>query len=138
MQPHQDGPLYVPSVCIVSCGAPAVLRFWRRRPDSGGGGAAPAPDAGEPPDASVLLMPRSLVVFSGEAYDGCYHGIREAAAEELDSSVVNLRQCGFGGGGGSGGGGAPATLERGGERVSFTVRRVRRVQAGLLAGLRAR
>ena len=29
--PHQDGPLYHPGVCIVSLGAPAVMRFTRKR-----------------------------------------------------------------------------------------------------------
>lgn len=29
-QPHEDGPLYHPVVVILSCGSPAVLRFWRK------------------------------------------------------------------------------------------------------------
>eukprot|EP00879_Flechtneria_rotunda_P027074 GHRR01028939.1.p2 GENE.GHRR01028939.1~~GHRR01028939.1.p2 ORF type:complete len:111 (+),score=17.63 GHRR01028939.1:1298-1630(+) len=33
LQPHQDGPLYQPVVCILSLGSPAVLRFWRKQPE---------------------------------------------------------------------------------------------------------
>jgi len=29
------------------------------------------------PVASVLLMPGSLLIFNGEAYEGCLHGIDE-------------------------------------------------------------
>jgi hypothetical protein len=31
LQPHEDGPLYHPVVCILSLGSPAVLRFWRKQ-----------------------------------------------------------------------------------------------------------
>jgi hypothetical protein len=33
LQPHQDGPLYLPVVAILSLGAPAVLRFWKKQPE---------------------------------------------------------------------------------------------------------
>ena len=39
IMPHQDGPLYHPGVCIVSLGAPAVIRFTRKRSDSTGAGS---------------------------------------------------------------------------------------------------
>jgi hypothetical protein len=34
-KPHEDGPLYHAAVAILSTGAPAVLRFWRKRDEGG-------------------------------------------------------------------------------------------------------
>ena len=105
IMPHQDGPLYHPGVCIVSLGAPAIMRFTRKHCDGVGaplmvgeqaacqtpwcmllicmrwqqrvlGAMQIAPST--KPVLSVALMPRSLLVFSGEAYENCLHGIDEA------------------------------------------------------------
>jgi hypothetical protein len=55
------------------------------RPQGGAGGL--------PPAASVALPRRSLLVFAGDAYESCLHGIEAAAAEALDCSVVNREQA---------------------------------------------
>ena len=52
-----------------------------------------------------------------EAYTSCLHGILEAAVESIDGSVVNAEAAGLQIG---------QQLPRGGERISLTVRRVRR------------
>jgi hypothetical protein len=44
---------------------------------------------GLPPAASLVLPRRSLLVFAGDAYESCLHGIEEAAFERLDCSVAN-------------------------------------------------
>jgi alkylated DNA repair protein alkB family protein 6 len=117
--PHQDGPAYEPKVAIVSLGSPAVLRFWRRRrrregdDDEASGVPVPGVDA---PDASVLLEHRSLVVFEGEAYSDCYHGIEACEAETIDASVLNPPAA------------ATTSVLRQGDRISFTIRRVERVR----------
>jgi len=126
--PHEDGPAYEPRVAIVSIGSPAVLRFWRRRRNHtavGGEGddgqdlppRVPVPDV-DPPDASFLLEDRSLVVFEGEAYSGCWHGIEACEVETIDASVLN-RPAGLPLG---------ARVPRVGDRVWFTIRRVERVR----------
>ena len=194
LQPHEDGPLYFPSVAIVSLGSPAVLRFYPKpngddtlagfdpRPaadeaegvggsdgervgaggvggsgvDSGGGrvaaggssgnssgdraaadgaagmstmamggaerhSAGPGPGRemhcavsvsrseddggrrsgcvthstlpqrvhGTSPVLSVVLQPRSLLVFRGAAYREALHGIDETHVEVLDETVAN-------------------------------------------------
>ncbi|KAI8465843.1 MAG: hypothetical protein J3K34DRAFT_76723 [Monoraphidium minutum] len=128
--PHSDGPLYAPVVSILSLGSPCVIRFWDKQEEAGTGGL--------PPRASVALPPRSLLVFAGDAYEKCLHGIEEVAAERLDSSVLNPGSCAVaavpaaaaaagsarsgGGGGGSGGeccctsgeGASPASAREGG------------------------
>jgi alkylated DNA repair protein alkB family protein 6 len=129
--PHEDGPAYEPKVAIVSLGSPAVLRFWRRRRREGnnsGAGGVPVPGA-DPPDASVMLEHRSLVVFGGEAYSGCYHGIEACEAETIDASVLNPPPQA------AAAVAAAATttvtttsVPRQGDRISFTIRRVERVR----------
>eukprot|EP00879_Flechtneria_rotunda_P025696 GHRR01027333.1.p1 GENE.GHRR01027333.1~~GHRR01027333.1.p1 ORF type:complete len:195 (+),score=33.59 GHRR01027333.1:761-1345(+) len=84
IMPHQDGPLYQPVVCILSLGSPAVLRFWRKQPEGGTGGL--------PPLASVLLMPRSLLVFQDEAYQDCLHGIDEVCCPSSELQQQKYHQ----------------------------------------------
>ena len=97
IMPHEDGPLYAPTVAILSLAAPCVLDF-KRKPDRHAGGptyhrgrcagckkvhapsepcatALPgAPDWEDGPVA-VVLRPASLVVFGGDAYTQRLHGI---------------------------------------------------------------
>ncbi|GLC61181.1 hypothetical protein PLESTB_001728400 [Pleodorina starrii] len=73
--------------------------------------------------ASVLLQPRSLVIFRDEAFTDCLHCIEEVSEELLDESVANLDMYGLSPG---------TTLPRGGERISLTVRRVARVMPSIL------
>lgn len=107
IMPHQDGPAYHPAVCILSLGAPAVLRFSPK---------------GEGAPVSVVLEPRSLVVFRGRAYGEMLHGIDFVESETVDASTANARQCGLAPG---------ATFARGGTRLSLTVRLVPRVLRAL-------
>lgn len=82
-QPHQDGPAYDARVAIVSLGAPAVMRFYPKRNDDDGAAHAHAPCC------SVVLPPGSLLVFTGDAYGRCLHGIDSGAHHVLDDTVVN-------------------------------------------------
>lgn len=78
MQPHQDGPAYFPVVAILSLGSPVVMDFTPHSrlkscadelteniddKDSNGTTHQPHP-------FSILLMPRSLLIFKDEAYSG--------------------------------------------------------------------
>ncbi|CAD7700562.1 unnamed protein product [Ostreobium quekettii] len=112
---HEDGPVYHPGVCILSLGASTVLNFWRKE--------APGGSRSLDPEMSVLLMPRSLLVFLDDAYADCLHGIDEVVEDRLDPSICNLAVCGMETG---------MRLPRVGERVSLTVRRVKRVQRNLI------
>ncbi|EIE18199.1 hypothetical protein COCSUDRAFT_54973 [Coccomyxa subellipsoidea C-169] len=116
IMPHQDGPLYHPGVCILSLAAPAVMRFSRKRSSDD--------DTRAQGDfnslvVSVALQPRSLLVFRGDAYTHCLHGIDEVEEEALDETVANREAL-------------PdpeaRVMKRGNERLSLTVRRVLRVK----------
>jgi len=163
IMPHEDGPLYHPAAAIVSLGSWAVLRFYSKRSEDEEGEEEDGEEGGEEGGEgkridnrnvfSVALAPRSLVVFTGEAYKSLLHGIAAETEEALDASVLNredegvrracreaeavspscggarrsLRVIPRGGGGGEGGGA--------GERISLTVRRVLRVRRNLLLRL---
>ena len=71
--PHTDGPAYFPVTATLSLGAPALMRFADRRHDG----------RGDVPVATILLEPRSLVVFSGAAYTTLLHSIGEDAREAV-------------------------------------------------------
>lgn len=85
MQPHQDGPSYFPVVAILSLGSPVVMDFTPH--------AKLKLDSQEVTDKesdgetfeigkdkwlddhhpfSVILMPRSLLIFKDEAYSGYF------------------------------------------------------------------
>ena len=160
--PHEDGPLYHPAAAIVSLGSWAVLRFYEKRrekEEKEGEGEEQKEEEernknnnSKRPVFSVALAPRSLVVFTGEAYTALLHGIEAVEEEELDASVLNRegdeevknasREGGVGGD--SNRRFIPRGVGRGGEdgetavvvdRISLTVRRVLRVRKNLLARL---
>lgn len=104
--PHTDGPAYFPRTTTLSLGTPAVMRLAPRGP----------PGTPFAPTAEVVLQPRSLVVFGGEAYAGFLHAISEDPEEVVGASapVANGPAAGV----------APGdTLQRG-LRMSLTIRHV--------------
>ncbi|GAB4816066.1 hypothetical protein N2152v2_003112 [Parachlorella kessleri] len=126
IMPHEDGPLYHPAVCILSLGSPAILRFWRKGGCSEANtshqadidAASPiASCSGRQLAASVICEPRSLLIFQGDAYTACLHGIDFAIAETVDCSCLNAGACGLRPG---------DRVPRRGERTSLTIRRVLR------------
>jgi len=111
---HQDGPIYHPGVCILSAGSSAVINFRRRLPEGG---------FDTRPSASVLLQPRSLLIFYEQAYHDFSHGIESAKEDLLGEDIVNIWATGLQPG---------DAVERQGERVSLTVRRVLRTRKNLV------
>ena len=69
IHPHTDGPMYYPHVACLSLGASAKMTFTERLPTSEVGCKEPAELL------QLELPPRSLVVFSGDAYANALHGI---------------------------------------------------------------
>jgi hypothetical protein len=111
--PHEDGPLYAPVVCIVSCGASRSMRFEpKRRRESMT--MTRDGDEGRDDDATssfeVCLPARSLLVFYGAAYTDYLHGIDD------ETSAEDARR--------------DATSASRGPRVSLTLRRVLNMKRG--------
>ena len=113
--PHEDGPLYAPVVCIVSCGASRSMRFEpKRRRESmtmtRDGDEGRDDDDSQASDATfeVCLPARSLLVFYGAAYTDYLHGIDdETSATRRDATSASR-----------------------GPRVSLTLRRVLNMKKG--------
>ena len=98
--PHVDGPIYVPRVAILSLAAPTLISFYPRREPY----ANPMDHyddtfkfdgeiAKERPIQSLILEPRSLLVFSSDAYWLHPHGItdklEDSLLEEHAGPIVN-------------------------------------------------
>lgn len=111
---HQDGPIYHPGVCILSTGSSAVINFRRKLAEGG---------FDIQPSASLLLQPRSLLIFCNDAYHKFSHGIDTAEEDFMGESIVNLGATGLQLG---------DLVERKGERVSLTVRRVLKTRKNLV------
>ncbi|KAH9733730.1 Fe2OG dioxygenase domain-containing protein [Citrus sinensis] len=100
IMPHQDGPAYFPVVAILSLGSPVVMDFTPHPklknniiPESSNGDAF-VTEKNEWKDShhpfSILLMPRSLLIFKDDAYSGKYylHGIKDSEVHQYDG-VIN-------------------------------------------------
>ncbi|GAA0159707.1 oxygenase [Lithospermum erythrorhizon] len=106
MQPHQDGPAYYPVVAILSLGSPVVMDFsphvrlkTSSDTDSMSNGIEGNISEQLPPiknsiedkegnqTFSIILMPRSLLIFKDEAYSGYLHGISDCEMQRYDKAV---------------------------------------------------
>ncbi|XP_047383578.1 alpha-ketoglutarate-dependent dioxygenase alkB homolog 6 isoform X3 [Sciurus carolinensis] len=124
-QPHEDGPLYYPTVSTISLGSHTVLDFYEpRQPEDDDPVEQPRPPP--QPTTSLLLEPRSLLVLRGAAYTRLLHGIAATRVDVLDAASLppNATACRSA---------LPGAHLVRGTRVSLTIRRVPRVlRAGLL------
>ncbi|XP_010529330.1 PREDICTED: alpha-ketoglutarate-dependent dioxygenase alkB homolog 6 isoform X2 [Tarenaya hassleriana] len=100
IMPHQDGPAYFPVVAILSLGSPVVMDFspHPRFRLCHGDSVDQSPDAeacGHGIDEwdrdyhpfSVLMMPRSLLIFKDEAYSNFLHGITDDPQQCYEGAV---------------------------------------------------
>ncbi|CAK0911365.1 unnamed protein product, partial [Prorocentrum cordatum] len=81
IMPHTDGPAYEPAAAILSLGSATVFEFWRDHAHVVGG---------EPPALALLVPPRSLLVFTEEAYSAHLHGIADRRYDEI-TAVANWK-----------------------------------------------
>eukprot|EP00796_Vickermania_ingenoplastis_P011044 gene11044-7677_t len=93
--PHADGPIYVPLVSVLSGASTSVMHFYPRTPlhkdpmqhykdtfqfkDGAIGSQAPL--------LSVVLEPRSLLLFTGDVYYDHPHGISDEPVVDLSPAV---------------------------------------------------
>ncbi|KAL6463185.1 hypothetical protein MHYP_G00275760 [Metynnis hypsauchen] len=122
IMPHEDGPLYHPTVTTISLGSHTLLDFYTPVDESQTG----IPQTEESRYVlSLLLRRRSLLILQGEMYERYLHGIRGVAVDTLTERVANLSAAG---------GQVGETLTRG-TRVSLTIRHVPKVcRTNLLLG----
>ncbi|KAM8857112.1 alpha-ketoglutarate-dependent dioxygenase alkB homolog 6 [Synchiropus picturatus] len=114
IMPHEDGPLYHPTVTTISLGSHTLLDFYR--PLSSVETEGPLSEE-ERFLFSLLVRPRSLLILQDDAYQHMLHGIRACEEDTLSDRVLNLSAAG---------GLIGETLSRG-TRVSLTIRHVPKV-----------
>jgi len=75
IMPHTDGPAYEPLAASLSLCSAVTFNFWCDHAHS---------TSGRPPALSVLLPPRSLLIFQEEAYTSHLHSVADRLYDELD------------------------------------------------------
>uniref|UniRef100_A0A8D0H389 AlkB homolog 6 n=1 Tax=Sphenodon punctatus TaxID=8508 RepID=A0A8D0H389_SPHPU len=130
IMPHEDGPLYFPTVTTINLGSHTCLDFYHpvSRGQQTEGEEVSVPQTEEQRHfLSLLLQPRSLLVVREEMYTRYLHGIRPVASDTVTEKVANRGACGVELG---------DTLPRG-TRVSLTIRHVPKVlKTAVLLGRR--
>ncbi|KAL8219912.1 UNVERIFIED_CONTAM: Alpha-ketoglutarate-dependent dioxygenase alkB 6 [Gekko kuhli] len=120
IMPHEDGPLYFPTVTTINLGSHALLDFYhpvsRGQQTEGEQGLAPLSEE-ERHLLSLLLKPRSLLVLREDMYLRYLHGIRFVTEDAVTEKVANLEACGS----------ELGDALRRGTRVSLTIRHVPKV-----------
>ncbi|KAM3836135.1 alpha-ketoglutarate-dependent dioxygenase alkB homolog 6-like [Diretmus argenteus] len=122
IMPHEDGPLYHPTVTTISLGSHTLLDFYRPI----GNLAAEVPQTEDSRYLlSLLVRPRSLLILQDEMYQHLLHGIQACTQDTLAARVVNLPAAGA----------LPGETLTRGTRVSLTIRHVPKVvKAKLILG----
>ncbi|ESP02873.1 hypothetical protein LOTGIDRAFT_156824 [Lottia gigantea] len=99
IMPHEDGPLFYPTVTTISLGSSTVLDFYTHI------NQGKAEDKSEPCSenmskkfedrhvCSVYLEPRSLVIVKDDMYTKYLHGIKEQTEDMVDDRICNIKQC---------------------------------------------
>lgn len=114
IMPHEDGPLYHPTVTTISLGSHTLLDFYKPVSSMEG-------DALQTEENrylfSLLVKPRSLLILQDEMYQRLLHGIQACAQDTLTDKVVNLSAAGA----------LPGEILIRDTRVSLTIRHVPKV-----------
>jgi len=87
--PHEDGPLYYPTVTTISLGSHCMLDLYLKAENHGDS------KIDDQFVSSVLVEPRSLLILQDSAYTGHLHGIKETCSDDLDEKVCNLQSTAF-------------------------------------------
>ncbi|XP_054855406.1 alpha-ketoglutarate-dependent dioxygenase alkB homolog 6 [Eublepharis macularius] len=120
IMPHEDGPLYFPTVTTINLGSHTLLDFYHpvSRGQQTEDREEPTPQSEEERHfLSLLLKPRSLLVLQEDMYIRYLHGIRSVTEDTITEKVANVGMCSSELG---------DTLCRG-TRVSLTIRHVPKV-----------
>ncbi|XP_042282889.1 alpha-ketoglutarate-dependent dioxygenase alkB homolog 6 [Thunnus maccoyii] len=121
IMPHEDGPLYHPTVTTISLGSHTLLDFYTpvSSLDDDDDDADDAPLTEENRYLlSLLVRPRSLLILQDEMYQRLLHGIKACTQDTLTDKVLNLAAAG---------GALPGETLTRGTRVSLTIRHVPKV-----------
>ncbi|XP_005987841.1 alpha-ketoglutarate-dependent dioxygenase alkB homolog 6 [Latimeria chalumnae] len=123
IMPHEDGPLYFPTVTTISLGSHALLDFYqpiskKEKTEQAVGDNESCPQMEENRYfLSLLLAPRSLLILQDDMYVQYLHGIKPVREDVVTEKIVNLGSCDV----------KPGDVLTRGTRVSLTIRHVPKV-----------
>uniref|UniRef100_UPI00398E7387 alpha-ketoglutarate-dependent dioxygenase alkB homolog 6 n=1 Tax=Pristiophorus japonicus TaxID=55135 RepID=UPI00398E7387 len=94
IMPHEDGPLYFPTVTTISLGSSTLLDFYHPIKKENEEGEVVFPQTEENRYfLSLLLEPRSLLVLQDDMYVKYLHGIRPVVEDIVTEKITNLKSC---------------------------------------------
>ncbi|XP_068238540.1 alpha-ketoglutarate-dependent dioxygenase alkB homolog 6 [Palaemon carinicauda] len=92
IMPHEDGPLFYPTITTVNIGSHTLLEFYSPvKSDDEKGDSSQS--LSERYIGSLLLEPRSLLILQEDMYTSYLHGISQVTEDVLTESILNIDQC---------------------------------------------
>nr|XP_057937230.1 alpha-ketoglutarate-dependent dioxygenase alkB homolog 6 [Doryrhamphus excisus]XP_057937231.1 alpha-ketoglutarate-dependent dioxygenase alkB homolog 6 [Doryrhamphus excisus] len=114
IMPHEDGPLYHPTVTTINLGSHTLLDFYKPIHQLEGNAILAEENRYL---FSLLLKPRSLLILQDDMYQNFLHGIQASEQDTLTDKVLNLTAAGA----------KPGEMLTRGTRISLTIRYVPKV-----------
>ena len=84
IMPHEDGPMYYPTVTTISLGSYTLLDFYKPISEANGSDA----DINERYMFSIFVEPRSLLVLQDDMYKIYLHGIKEVKQDLIHKDKI--------------------------------------------------
>ncbi|XP_023229066.1 alpha-ketoglutarate-dependent dioxygenase alkB homolog 6-like isoform X1 [Centruroides sculpturatus] len=91
IMPHEDGPLFYPTITTVNLGSHTILNYYHKINEEDSSNNEKEETNSNRLLASVLLEPRSLLVVKDDMYHKYLHGIDEKVEDEINNNIVNIR-----------------------------------------------
>ncbi|KAK7080644.1 Alpha-ketoglutarate-dependent dioxygenase alkB 6 [Halocaridina rubra] len=124
IMPHEDGPLFYPTITTINVGSHTILEFYMPVNSEESEDTLPLSSRHI---GSLLLEPRSLLILQDNMYTSFLHGISQVTEDSITDNIFNIDRCEAQVG---------DTLVRG-TRVSLTIRHVPKVlKANMIFGKR--
>jgi len=129
IMPHEDGPLFYPTITTVNLGSHTVLDYYSPINQDLNISQNQISDFTSRHIGSLLLEPRSLLIVQDKMYTSFLHGIQEVSSDTVNMKMFNLQYC-------SAKLGQELNREK---RISLTIRHVPKVlKANLIFGNKKR
>ncbi|XP_076041593.1 putative RNA/DNA demethylase ALKBH6 [Oratosquilla oratoria] len=95
IMPHEDGPLFYPTITTINVGSHTILNFYSMIKDKENDASVHSKglDFASRHLGSLLLEPRSLLVVQEDMYTSVLHGIEEVEVDEVNDKIFNLDRC---------------------------------------------
>ncbi|KAK6181298.1 hypothetical protein SNE40_009181 [Patella caerulea] len=94
IMPHEDGPLFYPTVTTISLGSSTVLDFYHHLNQCVQTSSETTSSSLENRHlTSIFLEPRSLIVVKDAMYESYLHGIDQRQEDEITDKIANLSHC---------------------------------------------